>query len=252
MTSSFDHDPLDRSDSRAWRGALALSLALAAAAALAGCGANRVVANADNGSDARLRHPIALVQQPYTLDIFPGEDAPHRLDLHTSNQIATFAARYRQSGQGQISILVPRIGPRPLVGGATVDAIRRELARSGAAAAVTVSQYPVENPALASPVRMSFDALRAAVTHRCGDWPSDLASGSSTQGWENKSYWNFGCASQNMIATQVADPRDIAEPQGDTPPDAAIRMRGIAKVRAGADPSTGWAMKNSNIGAVGN
>lgn len=233
------------------RAAMAAGLAAVVSVALGGCGVNRTMVENDRGSDARLRHPIALVQKPYTLDVFPTRSAA-KIDQHTRQQIESFAQRYRQVGDGQISILVPNAGPRAMVDGATIDAIRRELATSGAIAPVAVSHYPIENPALASPVRLSFDGLKATVTHRCGDWPSDLASGSTTAGWDNKTYWNFGCASQNMIATQVADPRDIAEPQGESPPDGAIRIRGIAKVRTGADPATTWSTKNSNIGAVGN
>ncbi|MDE2362654.1 MAG: CpaD family pilus assembly protein [Hyphomicrobiales bacterium] len=232
------------------RGLLAVAL-VAGAVSLAGCGTNRVLTDNDRGSDARLRHPIALVQQPYSLDLFPAQ-AAGELDVRSANQIAAFAERYRRLGQGTISMLVPRAGQRQLVDGRTLDQIRRELARDGAVTSVTLTHYPIQNPALASPVRLSFDGLRASVTHRCGDWPSDLASGSTNRGWDNKTYWNFGCASQAMLAAQAADPRDIADPQGETPADATMRMRAIDKVRKGADPATAWTTKNSNIGSVGN
>ena len=55
-----------------------------------------------------------------------------------------------------------------------------------------------------------------------------------------------------MIAAQVADPRDIAEPQGETPPDVAMRMRAINNIRKGADPGTTWQTKNSQHRGVGN
>ena len=54
-----------------------------------------------------------------------------------------------------------------------------------------------------------------------------------------------------MIATQVADPRDLAEPRGETPADPSMRMRAIGNVRKGADPATNWSTKNSSIGSVG-
>jgi pilus assembly protein CpaD len=252
MESRFGRKPLSSTVETGWRRALFAGAALAALAApLAGCGVNRVVPDEDRTSDARLRHPIALVEQPYALDVFPAR-ASGQLDAHTQNQIATFASRYRLVGSGTISMIVPQAGQRQLVDGRVLDQIRHELARHGAQAPVAVSHYPIQNPALASPVRLSFDGLKAAVTHRCGDWPSDLASASSTRGWENKPYWNFGCASQAMLAAQVADPRDVAEPQGETPADGAVRIRGINNVRKGTDPSTGWTTKNSNIGGVGN
>ena len=253
MASRYGRNPLGTTAIAGWRRVLIASAALVTLAApLAGCGVNRIVAtDPDRTADARLRHPIALVEQPYALDLFPPRSSAV-LDAHTQNQIASFAARYRQVGGGPISMIVPRAGQRELIDPRILDQIRRDLARHGAQAPVTVSHYPIQNPALASPVRLSFDGLKAEVTHRCGDWPSDLASASSTTGWDDKPYWNLGCASQAMLAAQVADPRDIAEPQGETPADGAVRIRGINSVRKGADPSTTWATKNSSIGSVGN
>ena len=80
----------------------------------------------------------------------------------------------------------------------------------------------------------------------------DLASGSSTDGWENKPYWNFGCANQQMLAAQASDPRDLVSPTAETPPDSQMRARGIQAVRTGKDPGTSWTTQNSNIGGVGN
>ena len=229
---------------------LAALLALALAAPLAGCGATRTKIEAENGMDARLRHPIALMNQAHTLDVFPSSGS-QRLDMRTQEQVTAFARRYRDIGSGPISIVIPQSGPGAEAGARSIEPIRRELARAGAMAPVAVSHYPVENPSLAAPVRLAFDGLKAKVVHKCGDWPEDLASASSTDGWQNRSYWNFGCASQNMIATQVADPRDLAEPRGETPADPSMRMRAIGNVRKGADPATNWSTKNSSIGSVG-
>ncbi|HMN72086.1 MAG TPA: CpaD family pilus assembly protein [Rhodoblastus sp.] len=229
---------------------VAALLALALAAPLAGCGTTRVKVDNENGMDARLRHPIALMNQAYTIDVFPSSGSP-RLDIRTQEQIIAFARRYRDVGSGPISIVIPQSGPGAQSGVRSLDSIRRELASAGAVAPVAVSHYPVENPSLAAPVRLAFDGLKAKVVHKCGDWPEDLASASSTEGWQNRSYWNFGCASQNMIATQVADPRDLAEPRGETPADPSMRMRAIGNVRKGADPATNWLTKNSSIGSVG-
>ena len=229
---------------------LAALLALALAAPLAGCGTPRTKIDAENGMDARLRHPIALMNQRHTLDVFPSSGR-ERLDLRSQEQVMAFARRYSEIGSGPISITVPQSGPGAEAGVRAIEPIRRELAKSGAIAPVMVSHYPVENPSLAAPVRLAFEGLKAKVVHKCGDWPEDLASASSTDGWQNRSYWNFGCASQNMIATQVADPRDLAEPRGETPADPSMRMRAIGNVRKGADPATNWSTKNSSIGSVG-
>ena len=228
----------------------AAMLAIALAAPLACCGTTRVKVDNENGMDPRMRHPIALMNQPYTLDVFPSS-GPERLDTRTQEQLMAFARRYSEVGSGPISVVVPQSGPGAAAGVRALEPIRHELAKAGAVAPVVVSHYPVENPSLAAPVRLAFDGLKAKVVHKCGDWPEDLASASSTDGWQNRSYWNLGCASQNMLATQVADPRDLAEPRGETPADPSMRMRAIGNVRKGADPATNWTTKNSSIGSVG-
>jgi pilus assembly protein CpaD len=92
----------------------------------------------------------------------------------------------------------------------------------------------------APPVRVSFTGLKAVVPTQCGQWPEDLASGSSVEGWKNESYSNFGCATQSMIAAQVDDPRDFVEPRALGPSDVAMRTKAIEAVRNGQDPGTQW------------
>ncbi len=102
-----------------------------------------------------------------------------------------------------------------------------------------------------SPIRLSFIGTKAVVRSRCGDWPRDLASGSSMEGWQNQPYWNHGCAYQQAFAAQVADPRDLAGPRAEGPSDVAMRTRAIGKVREGEDPGTDWKIENTSIGTVG-
>ena len=109
----------------------------------------------------------------------------------------------------------------------------------------------VRDAALAAPIRLSFTGVKAEVAGACGEWPDDLASGASLDGWQNRAFWNFGCANQATLSAQLADPRDLLGPRGETPQDIETRMRAINKVRAGADPSTGWATKSGAISGVG-
>jgi pilus assembly protein CpaD len=109
----------------------------------------------------------------------------------------------------------------------------------------------VADAALASPIRLSFRGLKAEVASRCGQWPHDLASGSSIDGWKNESYWNFGCATQSVLAAQVDDPRDFARARALGPADEEMRLRAIKDVREGKDPGTNWVTKLTSIGQVG-
>ena len=87
---------------------------------------------------------------------------------------------------------------------------------------------------------LSFIGVKAIVPTACGQWPEDLASGSSVEGWKNEPYSNFGCATQSVIAAQVDDPRDFVQPRALGPSDVAMRTRAIEAVRNGQDPGTQW------------
>lgn len=224
-------------------------LAVLMAVPLAGCGVpDRLATGSTIPDDYRARHPIALSEQQFALDIFP---AGGSLDKPARDRIRTFAATYARDGQGPVVIQIPTGVRVHYDSRRVVDQIRHELAANGARGYVNVGTYPAASQLMASPIRLSYVGLKAAVASRCGEWPRDLASGSSVEGWENKPYWNFGCSTQSMLANQVANPRDLVNPQGQTPVDAAMRTRGITKVRNGEDPSTKWIVKNSSIGTVG-
>jgi len=132
-----------------------------------------------------------------------------------------------------------------------MDEVRRALAASGAGPSIYVGVYPVSDPNLAAPIRLSFTGIKAKVAGGCGEWPDDLASGASLDGWQNRTFYNFGCANQATLAAQVADPRDLAAPRAESPSDIETRMRAIARVRQGNDPSTAWTTKQSSISSVG-
>lgn len=221
--------------------------AAALAAPLAGCGVNKTLPPPTLAHDYHDRHPVVLADASTAIDVFPSQ----RLDTATVGRIQAFVERYRRLGHGQITVLAPtgtRDGSAAREG---VAAVRRLLADSGVAGRVYVGSYPVSDPDLSAPVRLSFQGVKAKVAGRCGEWPADLASGSSLQGWSNDTHWNFGCASQSTMSAQIDDPRDLAAPRAESPADIESRMRGLAKVRTGSDPSTQWSVKGTSISNVG-
>ena len=226
-----------------------VALLSAAFLPVAGCSTtDRIKPSGIALEDYRLRHPLVLAEARTSVDLFP-EGASGHLDRHTAKQVYAFAEQYRDGGRGPVLILLPR--GREAERDANVTEIRRVLAAGGARGGVEVSSYPVADPHLAAPVRLSFVGLKAEVPHQCGQWPSDLASGSSVETWENSTYWNFGCATQATLAAQASDPRDLVTPRGEEQSDALMRIRGIDAVRKGSDPNTSWTTHNSNIGGVG-
>jgi len=220
------------------------------AAFLAGCGTvDRMQVSSIPMDDYRVRHPIVLAESPHSLDLFPSPGTPG-LDYRAGAQVREFAEDYRLNGHGPITVLVPARGQA--YARRVVAEIRRALEVFGIVAPLQVTTYPVANPSLASPIRLSFVGIQGKVANRCGEWPNDLASGSSVEGWENKPYWNLGCATQSALAAQVADPRDLVTPSADDPADTLMRSRSIGSLRKGADPVTDWKTKNTSISTVGN
>ncbi len=221
-----------------------------AVTALGGCASPRALPPPVAPYDYRDRHPVVLAEAPYVLDLFPSIQKG-RVDIETMGRIRELAERYKAFGQGQITLSTPSGGQAAKNAAASSNAVRRALASAGLGDVIATSVYHVADQKLAAPIRVSFQSLKAKVANPCGEWPRDLASGSSLYGWQNETYWNFGCANQSTLAAQVADPRDLANPRGQTPSDVEMRLQGITKLRRGEDPSTRWNLKGTNIGAVG-
>lgn len=228
-------------------------LAAAAFFALAagGCSNNvdRVVTSSTIPDDFRARHPIVLATGQRTLDIFVG--GPEAIDRRQAEDLKAFARNWRKDGQGAIQILLPRGSEHDRAAHAALDGVRRHLAQAGATGSVSVGAYNVRDPSLAAPIRLSYAAIEARTATRCGEWPSDLASGTSTAGWENKPYFNLGCAYQQNLAAQISDPRDLVRPREEQPADVQMRTRAVGKVRSGEDPGTTWGVSVRPYQAIG-
>jgi pilus assembly protein CpaD len=228
-----------------------LLLPLGAVALLGGCANNvdRMRTSSIPMQDYRNRHPIILAEDAQKLDIFPPREI-RGLDRRSYEQVAEYGHLYRTTGQGPIKVFVPT-GGYGAADRSRIESIRHALAAGGAYAPLQVTTYPVVNGDLASPVRLSFVGLKSKVADPCGQWPSDLASGGGVQGWDNAPYWNYGCSYQNMIAEQVADPRDLVAPRAEDPADTEMQARAIAQIRKGTDPTTDWKVKTSDISSIG-
>jgi pilus assembly protein CpaD len=211
-------------------------------------GTDRVITSSIPPYDYRTRHPIVVGERPRTLDIFVADSG---LDVRTVAQLRQFAAEARPTEVAPITVLLPQGSGHDLAVRAALPAIEQALSQGGARGYINVGTYPAPAPGSAAPVRLSVAVIGAKVASQCGQWPRDLASGSTVDGWDNQTYWNFGCAYQSNIAAQVADGRDLAAPQAEQPADVQMRMRAIGNVRSGTDPGTAWQVKNTNLGAAG-
>jgi pilus assembly protein CpaD len=225
-------------------------LALLVAAPLGACGVQRTLPPPVTPYDYHDRHPVVLGDVPQVLDVFPAS-IRGRVDPETRGRLREFVARYKELGHGQVTMLTPVGSAAAQASAGEAGAVRHALAAAGLGGNILVGVYTVTDPKLAAPIRLSFQSIKAKVAGRCGEWPRDLASGASLDGWQNETYWNFGCASQATLSAQVADPRDLANPRGETPSDIETRMRNINRMRRGEDPSTTWRLKATDISSVG-
>ena len=228
------------------RAAATLAVLLALALPTAACSnVDRTVATSAIPADYHQRHPVALVNARQSLDIFL-LGLRSQLDYRQKHDVSAFAADYLAHGEGLVRVLVPRGSASDAAADATLTAVQRALAASGVKGDIEVGSYAPSDPKLASVLRLSFVKLQAQAASRCGDWPDDLNSGSSLETWENHTYYNFGCATQQTLAAQMDDPRDLVRPRAEDPSDVQMRTRGIQDLRgtSGApvsqDPSTLW------------
>ncbi|AWB21340.1 pilus assembly protein CpaD [Methylobacterium currus] len=222
------------------RTALRLTI-LAASASLAACAADRrLTTGSTYPMTVPERHPIVLSDSPRNLDVFV--TGTGHIDPRQADDVDAFLTEYRRYGRGVLVLEVPRGSQVP--GGAVERTLARVRARAVAwgvgAREIVVAPYPVANVAVSAPVRLSFQRMQAKVAGACGLWPQDLGVTNAGFNARNESYWNFGCATQSNLASQIADPVDLVRGRQEGRIDTVTRTQDLTDLRTGKDPSTTW------------
>ncbi|MFZ4532278.1 MAG: CpaD family pilus assembly protein [Alsobacter sp.] len=221
---------------------------IAATLPLAACKRDAVITGTIYPDDYRQRHPIALTNEPETLDVFVGRNMAG-LDARQLKDVRTLAQDFRQTGRGPITMYVPGGTSTPAASHRGAQAVRSALASAGVGGAyVRTATYQGSGDSLASPVRLSYVKLQAKVQSQCGDWSRDIGGvATTTDSWQNKNERNFGCAYQNMIAQQIDDPIDLQRPRTEDRSDVQRRMKVFDSVRSGADPGINWKSEGATV-----
>lgn len=241
---------MDRSQQAGRRGRYGLAAAVAAGLLLAACAERGDLTASLAPTDVRERHPIVLRDAPRSLDVFVGR-AGAPLDPRQAEDVVEFAQEYRRTGRGGLVAQVPTGTRRDAAERDALSGIRAALARGGVSPAyLSVTTYPVSDPGLASPIRLTFGSLQAQLPHSCGQWNDDLGVSDFKRSTSNEPYWNFGCASQAMLAAQVADPVDLVRSRSEGRSDTAKRLGAIGKLREGKDPSTQYRQETPQINST--
>ena len=209
---------------------IAVRMALAGTLlAAAGCAGHPMLDDRSTGSvprDFRERHPIVITDQTRVLDV-PVGLGDGVLPGGTRETILGFLARYRAESEGVIQISRPRGTGNEAAAAAAATEAAELLELAGVAPGLIVrTTYDVEG-APSAPVRLAYTAVRSQVVGGCGHWPEDLASAALTH--DNRNYHNFGCATQNNLAAQVANPTDLLHPRAPTPLDATRAATAIGE-----------------------
>ena len=164
------------------------------------------VTTASVPDDYRLRHPIAVQEADRSIVVFVGRgrggiSAAQRADVMGLAQL------WLQEGTGAISIDMPVDTPNARAAQDSLREIQATFAAAGVPPrAINVRQYHPEDPRHMAAIRLNYPKI-SAVAGPCGLWPEDLGPSINNKGWfDNKSYYNFGCANQRNLAAMVDNP----------------------------------------------
>jgi pilus assembly protein CpaD len=205
------------------------------ATSLAGCYSTQRVTEVPYPEDYQQRHPITLKEREQTVDVFVGRN---RGGLSPSQRadVLAFAQQWRHESTSGIIIDVPHSRLIDRASAESTREVQSILAAAGVPRnAIYMRPYKATDPTLAS-IKINYAKL-SADAGPCGLWPHDLGVSFDQTYTENRPYWNLGCASQRNLAAMVANPADLVQPRGETPPYAPRRSVAIDKYRKGENPS---------------
>ena len=189
-------------------------------------------------ADYRLRHPIAIEEANNSIVVFVGQgrgglSAEQRVD------VMGFAQGWQQEATGAINADVPVNTPNARAAAESLREIQSLLAAAGVPVrGLVVRRYHPENPRHMAAIRLSYPKLKAEAGP-CGLWPDDLGPSINNKHYfDNKDYYNYGCAYQRNMAAMVENPSDLVQPRPETPAYTTRRTEAFEKYRKGTPTAT--------------
>jgi pilus assembly protein CpaD len=191
-------------------------------------------------NDYRQRHPIAIQEADQSVVIFVGHA---RGGLSTSQRadVMGLAQSWLHEGTGAITVDLPVDTPNARAAADSFREIHAMLAAAGVPArGIVVHNYHPEDPRQMATIRLNYPKI-SAVAGPCGLWPEDLGPSIKNKSYfENKSYYNFGCANQRNMAAMVDNPSDLVQPRPETAAYTARRTQSFEKYRKGTTTTTSY------------
>jgi len=227
--------PLDRK--RAFRIAGAL---VGLAVVLGACRHTEDEVTASVPDDYRQRHPIAIQEADRSVVIFVGH-ARGGLSASQRADVVGLAQIWLREGTGAINTDLPVDTPNARAAADSFREIQALLAAAGLPPrGIIVRRYHPDDPRQMATIRLSYPKI-SAVAGPCGLWPDDLGPSINNKSYyENKSYYNFGCAYQRNMAAMIDNPSDLVQPRSETPAYTTRRTTAFEKYRKGTTSTTSY------------
>ena len=224
--------PADRN--RLFRAAAAL---VGVAVVLGACTHDRALI-ASVPEDYRLRHPIAIQEANQSVVIFVGQ-ARGGLAASQRADVMGLAQVWLREGTGAIVADVPVGTPNARAAGDAFRQVRSLLAAAGVPPrGIVVRRYRPDDLRTLATIRLSYPKI-SAIAGPCGLWPEDIGPSINNKSYfDNKQYFNFGCAYQRNMAAMVDNPSDLVQPRSETLAYTTRRTVAFEKYRKGTAPTT--------------
>jgi len=199
---------------------------------------DEVVTTASIPDDYRQRHPIAIQEADRSVVIFVGH-ARGGLSASQRADVMGLAQAWLHEGTGAINADVPIDTANARVAADSFREVRALLAASGVPPrGIVVRHYRPEDPRQMATIRLNYPKI-SAIAGPCGLWPEDLGPSIKNKSYfENKDYYNFGCAYQRNMAAMVDNPSDLVQPRSETPAYTTRRTEAFEKYRKGSTTTT--------------
>jgi pilus assembly protein CpaD len=211
--------------------------AAACALFLAGCNTDQQITGTPEApTDYRMRHPITLQEADRTLELLIGSN---RGELNPTQraQVLSFGLDWKRDATGGIVVSRPVGSTNERAAADSMTEIVSILSATGMPpASIVVQTYPAAGPTLA-PIHISYPRIRAQAGP-CGLWPKDIGPSMNRDYFENQPPWNYGCATQRNLASEIDNPADLVQPRAETSAYAARRTTVLEKYRTGENSAT--------------